>query len=140
MVEKRSISVKIAQLREYIRILKFLQKKANLDAFVKNFEIHGLAERYLHLAIENILDIADTIITQKDFRKPESYPDTILILVENKVLPEKFGIQFSKIAGFRNILVHNYISIDHEKVFHYLQENLTDLQKFLKYVVKFLNE
>lgn len=86
MFEKRTLAIKIAQLREYLKILKFLQKKANRDAFIKNFEIHGLAERYLHLAIENILDICDTIISQKGFRKPENYhfaPTVFIKLIYN---------------------------------------------------------
>jgi len=39
--------------------------------------------------------------------------------------------KLNKLIGLRNVLVHEYVEIDIEKLFYYL-ENLNDFRKFVK--------
>ncbi len=41
-------------------------------------------------------------------------------------------------AGFRNILVHDYLRIDHARVYSILTQALTDLEEFARYVQTWL--
>ena len=43
-------------------------------------------------------------------------------------------------AGFRNILVHQYLEIDHRLVYDALQNRLDDFRAFANYVVLFMRE
>lgn len=73
-------------------------------------------------------------------RKPETYREVIEILGEIGVLAENFANKFAPAAGFKNILVHMYTEIDIEKVYEYLQNNLEDINKFAKFIAKYLKE
>lgn len=45
-----------------------------------------------------------------------------------------------RMARFRNLLVHRYWEIDHERVLLYARENLDDLEAFLFQVKAFLEQ
>lgn len=62
-------------------------------------------------------------------RKPTDYYEAILIMGELGVLPVDFSQHLAPIAGFRNILVHEYISVDWDQVYKHLQR-LEDLDRF----------
>lgn len=41
-------------------------------------------------------------------------------------------------AGFRNILVHDYLKIDREIVYEVILNNLKDIEKFIKVIVEYI--
>ena len=131
------INSRISKLREYLKILKELTKE-NKDDFLSNYKIYGLAERYLQLSIECLLDIGNHIISGLELKKPEKLQDIFLILGENSILPKQFAKKVAKMAGFRNILVHGYSDIDENLVYDSLTQGLTDFEDFIKYILKFL--
>jgi uncharacterized protein YutE (UPF0331/DUF86 family) len=81
--------------------------------FIGDEDTHHLAERYLHLAIESALDIANHLIADSNLESPETYRDAFAILGRHGVLTEELSRRLQAWAGFRNILVHAYLSIDH---------------------------
>ena len=56
------------------------------------------------------------------------------------VLPGAFGARFRRIAGFRNVLVHDYIEVDLAVVSRVLGENLDDFEEFARLVERHLDE
>ena len=50
---------------------------------------HHLAERYLHLAIESALDIANHLIADSNLESPETYRDAFAILTRHGVIDAK---------------------------------------------------
>lgn len=137
---KISLSAKIAKLQELIKKIRILQGRVDLKQFLTDDVVRSAVERYLQLALEAVLDIADQVIGEQDFRKPEDYKDNILILAENKVIPQAFAKRFALAAGFRNILVHDYLKLDYEKVYQHFKEDTRDLEQFLKYIARYLKE
>lgn len=138
ILRRISLTTKLAKLKELTKTLKQLQSRIDKKKFLNDDIIQKAVERYLQLAIEAVLDISDHIITDYNLKKPEDYKETILILGENKILPPKFAQKFSHAAGFRNILVHDYIALDLNKVYQHLKEDLKDFESFLKYIAKYL--
>ncbi len=57
---------------------------------------------------------------------------------EHKIIPKPFSEKLQKWAGFRNVLVHNYVRLDLDKVYDTLQKDLGDIGKFAKVFAKFL--
>ncbi|MHA1266151.1 MAG: type VII toxin-antitoxin system HepT family RNase toxin [Candidatus Helarchaeota archaeon] len=138
MLNSNVVNSRISKLREYIKILKDLANESK-ENFISNYKIYGLAERYLQLAIECILDIGNHIISRLELKKPETYQDILLILGENSILPKYFAEKVAKMAGFRNILVHGYTDIDETIVYEQTHDGIQDFEEFIKYILKFLN-
>ncbi len=89
----------------------------------------------LVIAIEAILDIGQYILSDRGL-KAENYSRIIPLLIEEKILPIKYGEKVKGMVNFRNIAIHAYPSLDEKLVYKFLQENLDDFKIFLKYVQK----
>lgn len=98
--------------------------------FVEEPDTHHLAERYLHLAVESALDIANHLIADAGLESPETYRDAFAILSRHGVVDEALGRRLQLWAGFRNVLVHAYLAIDHGLAWDAIAHDLVDLRQF----------
>jgi len=120
------------KLMETYEALKKLQKLSlkNLKEQKENF----WAVNYgLVIGIEAILDIGQYVLSDKKL-KAETYSRVIPLLAQEKVLPKKYAETVQGMVNFRNIAIHNDPSLDESLVYEFLQNNLDDFKKFLKYI------
>ncbi len=89
--------------------------------------------------IETCIDIANHIISDQGLRPPTRYDDTFLVLEEEGVIKKPWS-KTSKMAKFRNIMVHHYGEIHPELVISILRKNLKDLELFKRAILHFLKE
>ena len=61
-----------------------------------------------------------------------------MVLSENGVVPSDFLPMLKKMASFRNRLVHLYWEVDNRTVYRILQENLGDFERYISYIVDFI--
>ena len=54
------------------------------------------------------------------------------------VIPKDFASKIEGMAGFRNILVHDYLEIDPRKVYQNLLNALKDFDEFARYIVGYI--
>ena len=139
MTLKEKVSRKLESLREYVGYLKGY-KSCTIEDLERDPTLRGAVERYLHLSAECVIDIAEIMISELGFRKPEEYKESIDILGEAGIIPDEFASEFAPVAGFRNILVHEYTKIDLTEVHRHLQKDLEDFEKFSKYIIERLNK
>ena len=117
-----------------------LLKKYPYEEFTSDFKVHGAAERYLQLAIECIIDIGNHIISALQLRKPERYRDIPFILGEAGVIPQEFAGEVARMIGLRNILIHDYVRVELEKIHSFMQRRLTDFKRYMDYVIDFIKK
>lgn len=132
------INVRLKKLLEYLDILKKYQGVTARE-LQNNSEKRGVVERYLHLASEIVIDIANLLNAEYRFRPSDNYREAIEILGEEGVLDKRFAKDLSKLAGFRNILVHDYLKIDYYKVADKVNNRLGDFEKFARSVADYLS-
>ncbi len=101
--------------------------------------LRDIVERNLEVAAQCVIDIAHRIIALERAEKPRDYYEAILRLGELGVLPPDFARRLSPLAGFRNILVHEYTAIDWDEVYRNLQ-NLDDLVRFSELIRRWLSQ
>lgn len=133
------VIIKLERLDEYLRYLKEIQGVSKAS-FLADYHFYGLAERYLQLSIEVLLDIGKLIIISKDLRRPEDNQDIFAVLKECKAIPEKLTERLMGVANFRNILVRDYEKIDREIVYQKLQKSLNDFSNFKTAILGFLRK
>ena len=139
MIDRERIEERLRKLKECVALLNHY-KKFPFKQFQDDPTLRGATERYLQLAIECVIDVSEILIANLRIRKPESGKDAIDILGEVKIIPDKFAFYFGPVAGFRNALVHDYLVIDYKKVYEHLQNDLTDFDKFARYIAKYLQK
>lgn len=139
MIDKEKLVKYINQLEIYLRHLKELQKYS-LREFIRNWRIHDLADRKLQLAIENTLNIGEMLISEFGFRKPDTYADIPEILFENKIISQKLEDKLIDLARFRNVLVHDYLYLDHQRVYQHLKTAPKIIEGFLKEIKSQVNQ
>jgi len=103
------------------------------DEFVREAALHDLAERYLHLAVEASLDLANHWIAERGFRTPDANRDTFTVLEEAGELPADLAERLRGWAGFRNILVHEYPTIDHRIAWRAIRNEIGDLEALARW-------
>jgi uncharacterized protein YutE (UPF0331/DUF86 family) len=138
-IEKSLITTKLSKLNQYLKFLRELQK-STLEEFTSDFKISGATERYLQVAIESIIDIGNEIISSFQLKRPERYRDIPYILSEAKIIPKTFAETVASMIGFRNILVHDYATLNLNLVYEFLQKKLPDFEIFIKHVTKWLQK
>jgi uncharacterized protein YutE (UPF0331/DUF86 family) len=88
--------------------------------------------------VEICLDIANHIISDKDFRRPVGYADHFAVLHDNEILNAKLTTRMMKMVKFRNLIVHNYDKIEAEIIVGVLKKNLSDFEAFKMAVLPLL--
>lgn len=120
-------------LSEYLEGIKRLEELAALKEEEFLFDPHKVASAKYHLVIciEAAIDICNHLIAKNRLRVPEDYADTFRIMGENGLISQDFLPKLLAMAGFRNRLVYRYWDVGNKKVYSILQENLTDLYRFI---------
>lgn len=126
--EFSGIERRLDELSERLARLYALQDKS-IDAFYEDAFLRDIVERNLEVAAQSCIDISNRIISLENAQKPRDYYESILRMGELGVLPMEFARRLASIAGFRNILIHEYLSIDWNQVYQHLQQ-LDDLEMF----------
>jgi len=91
-------------------------------------------------SIQASVDIATGIAVMKTPRRPDTYRETFLVLGRSGIIPEDLAKEMSRLAGFRNILVHEYSALDLQKVYRILQEDYTFMIAFMSIVKDFVKK
>jgi len=100
------------------------------DDFIREEPVHDLAERYLHLMMECVLDLGNHYVAERDLGIPETNREIFDLLEESGELAPTLADSLRKWAGFRNILVHAYLRIDHGLAWDAITKDLGEIEAF----------
>ncbi len=137
MVDQTLILRKLSNLEAYlVQIEEY--RTISLEAYLNDWKTQRIIERTLQMMVETCSDIAGHIIADRKYRVPTGYADTFKVLEENKVLDKTLAESLSKMAKFRNVVVHDYDQVDGEIVIGILRKYLPDFSSFKDAVVALL--
>src|SRR5699024_6059800 len=101
---------KIEEVLVYIeRLLQELQKHP-YDSFLEKLAL----ERMTLMIIELIIDVGNMLIVCFIMREAGSYQHIINILIDEKVIPSEQEKMYKEIMRLRNMLVKEYMQVDHK--------------------------
>lgn len=136
MVDKEVVERRLFKLEQTLRKLKEIST-VSWDEYMKDEGIQDRVERNLQIAAQVCIDIGSHVIADREFRPPYGYGDIFTVLQEEGLLPQDLADTMKQIAGFRNVLVHDYLEIDPKIVYASLKK-IDDFKKFAEHVANWL--
>ena len=119
----------LKQIREAVAILQDLGR-ARREEFTSDYRLFGLAERYLQVAIDACLHMCGILISALGLRRPEGFHEVLSIVAAQHIIPQTLAYRLEVLTDFRDVLVHDPGTLDHDVLYDHLQQRLGDLESF----------
>ena len=134
------IALIMEKLKELDRYLKQLERYKGITVAELEIDLDKtwIVERGLHLSIQILLDIGNHLLAAEGITV-ERYVDIFIRLAELGVIPLEFAERIKGMAGFRNILVHEYARVDLNKLIEVLNTSLSDLREYARYIMVYIS-
>lgn len=126
-----------SEIEQTLTYIDSLLIEVDYDAFETEIEKLGL-ERLVHTMIESIIDVGNMMIDGFIMRDPGSYHDIIDILIDEKVIPSSHEKNYKQFIDLRQMLVQDYIKVNHELLHESLLKHQKVLMTFSKNIRTYL--
>ena len=126
----RSLEEQVGHLRQ---LQKFTLKELTDDVIRWNATLH-----LLQVSVEHVTDICAHLLAGMNRAVPDHHQQVIEKMGEGGPLPYDFSRRIAPMAGFRNIVVHRYLTVDPQKVDDILRNHLDDFDDFVEYIYDYL--
>lgn len=137
MVDVQIVTERLEALKAYLAELDHYARYS-LDELTSDFVKYRAAQHSLQLAAQAVVDIATHISTADYNSRVQDYRQAIETLGQEGVLPPAFADRLAPIAGFRNILVHEYLAVDPARLYSMLVHGREDLRAYGRYITEYL--
>lgn len=122
------IQRKLALLDDQVAKLSGSLQDVPYENFKDDWILRSMAERALQVAVEIMIDIAERIIAIKDAGPVAGAAEAMSKLVALGVLEDESP--YIDMVRFRNLIVHEYETINPEILYKLATVRLTDFRKF----------
>lgn len=135
--DREVLTSRLAALNEYLVILQPFGT-VDVKTFTGDPHTYGSAERFLQLAIEAVFDMGTHCLAALGLRRPSTYGEILPALADAGIIRYETAEGLASIAGFRNLLVHDYTRIDRARVHRFISTRLGSLQAFAVDIATYL--
>lgn len=129
VVDPLRVQTLLDRLGREITALHRLAQRERSDLLVDEDLVAAVKYRFV-VAIEACIDTGRHLVASEGLRAPRDYADVFTVLGEHGYLPDEAAAALRDTARFRNLLVHEYIDVDDERVVDILHTRVGDLQRF----------
>jgi uncharacterized protein YutE (UPF0331/DUF86 family) len=138
MVDPGVILKRAEQIEKHLdRIRPFAS--LSYDDFLKDSIIQDVVEYNLFQVVNHLIDIFQHVVVDEEYGFPETAYEAAQILLTKGILGQGEAEIFKQMVGFRNVVGHDYISINKEVVYQILTRGEKDIRALLTSIVsKFL--
>ena len=141
MLDTYRIKTRIEEIRKRIDVLEQNFKNIPESRFLKDYRLNAEAEHHLQVAIQACIDIASHIVAVFGLeRAAEETYEVFESLAQENIIPKKFLPIMRAMTGYRNVVVHDYLSVKRRITYDNIQKRLPDLSKFAQYIEEFLEK
>lgn len=131
------IEQQISDIEKYMQEAHVFQKKSKQDILNNPITLRA-CERALYLLTQAAIDLAESMVSLKKFRKPGSHRESFEILHENDLLGAELMEKLVSMSGFRNALAHDYKKFDYDIMYDVLKNGLKDIEEFVEAIKKII--
>ena len=139
MIDIDLIRRKLSRLNMYLEKLKPISQRS-LEDYLSDFYLKTSAERLIQLIVECASDINNHVVVETRNRPPEDYSISFIKAAEVGLISMQLANRLKASGGMRNILVHEYMDIDDEKVYQTIPLAIKDYKQYIKEVDEFIEK
>jgi uncharacterized protein YutE (UPF0331/DUF86 family) len=114
-----------------------LHSGATVDVLSQNLDERWAVERGLQLCVQNVIDLATHLVAGAGRDVPD-YASGIDQLGQLGIISVELAQELRPLAGFRNALVHGYLSVDVAIVHDVLTRHLGQVREFALAIDKYV--
>jgi uncharacterized protein YutE (UPF0331/DUF86 family) len=122
------VAKKLAAIETAVTELRTLARPAAIEHDVREARF---VEHTLQMAIQALLDVASHVVSDERLGEPRTNREMVAILARHGWLPGAHVPALSRMIAFRNVLVHNYDTVDLTIVRDVVEHHLDDLLGFV---------
>lgn len=117
------------------RCIKRIQEDFQED-FLTNYTKQDSVILNIERACQATLDMGNRMLKIKNLGLPQSNRDTFVKLEKSKIISTELSKKMQAMAGFRNLAVHDYSTLNIEVVVNIVKNNLQDLTEFSEAILQ----
>lgn len=106
------------------------------EDFLTNYTKQDSVILNIERACQAAIDMGNRLLKIKNLGLPQSNRDTFIKLEKGNIISIELSKKMQAMAGFRNIAVHDYCSVNIEIVVNIVKNNLQDLVDFSETIIK----
>ena len=135
-IDWQSIQAKMRRLRLLLDQLSELASGGH-DRVGRNFAIELAVERILTLLVELAFSCNSHVAVVVLRRTPNSYAESFDLAAESGMISPALAADLRPSAGMRNVLVHDYLEVDPDKVAQAVPVAIAQYGEYIRQVVTF---
>lgn len=120
---------RLFQLETNVVELEKFKQRYTIDDVKNDLQTQWILRYGLFGSIQIVIDVSCHLTAKYNLGNAQTYSDCITLLVKEKYLSGNISERLLGMVGLRNILIHEYVSIDIEMLFDLLNQ-LDDFRKF----------
>ncbi|MCS7052886.1 MAG: DUF86 domain-containing protein [Ignavibacterium sp.] len=124
---------RLYKLEENIKELEKFRINYKVDDLINNIQIEWILRYGLFESIQIIIDICCHLVVKFNIGNAKSYSECIELMCKENYIGKEICERLLKMVGLRNIIVHEYISVDPKKLYSML-DFLDDFRNFVKQI------
>jgi uncharacterized protein YutE (UPF0331/DUF86 family) len=138
-IDKLLVKQRLTFIKQYVVELEKLSQLPKLEFLEKRNS--AAAESFLRRSLEAIFDTGRHILAKQGFvNMALEYKGIAEGLRVNKIISEELAEKLTKMAGYRNRLVHLYHQVSDEELYEIVKNNLADIKQFKEQIAKYMEE
>jgi uncharacterized protein YutE (UPF0331/DUF86 family) len=130
---------RLAQLRRYLDHLEALRPRVTgRQALERDLSLHNDVLFSLLSVCQLVIDIAGELSARRGERF-EDYTEAVRNLARGDRFPEAVVTELERLPGFRNVVIHEYVALDLDRVVEAL-DRLAPIEQFCRLLTRVIED
>ncbi|MBI4333583.1 MAG: DUF86 domain-containing protein [Chloroflexi bacterium] len=138
-VDIEKVEFQLRLIQEEMGYLKSATSLKEQD-YISDGGAQRIVERAFQRAVDSCINIGNHLIARLHLEKPQDYGTIFTILGKARVISPGLAPKMVDLAHFRNLLVHLYWQIDHQKIFREMPEKVLALENFVHEITRLVRQ
>lgn len=135
--KKESIEDRLLKLDQSLKVLEEY-KEISWGKYQDDIKTQWIVERGFIIIAEMVFDIGAHILSSVYRKYCDEYEDIIRGLASKHIISQNLAKGLEGFGGFRNVLIHEYVTLDSKKVYEALTGKLNILEGFKREIAEWV--